>query len=459
MSALKSGSYGSIFFGGPGKVIKQMDFEDGAWIRELAFGTFSKKLKCKSLVKLEQAKLRFAANGIQPIKVDLTYRKIELDLHERWAHLIDNRTILQIYFDVVLAIRSLHQNNWIHGDLKGSNIMVDHQDRGYLIDYSAAFKLLFHSDDEKEQPLTYVPWTSWGFAPPVCWKNPRFLKSGEIMANEVWSLGAVLLSMLGITFECAYQITEDEEKYYNYLQDVADAFHNQSKGEFPQEWILKTMAWNYKDRWTVHELAEALFQFAVDKKIKLLQWGSKMPDKLEDERLVDLKKLSTGEEFICPDPAPFYLTKSKKIHSAKVFFQSYIAECFKDTQELNPMHSRDVAYYCASWISGILMCNNHYLSFADFVNTTRLFSSHKAIDIARKFFRWLVKNWEILMNPTMFEKVFDDNLIFDGEENDHNVIAVTIPFSEADLKYGKLPKIEHEQYLSAYSVCKERAAW
>jgi serine/threonine protein kinase len=452
---IASGSYGQVYPGiSDDYVEKKMPFETGAWIREIAFGVVSKELKCQSLLKLEAIRGEKDYFGVHE-KICLTYPRVEKSLSAWLKHApIDKNKFLQVFFDVALAVRSLHQHNWVHGDISSSNVMVDKNERGVLIDYSATFKVLFHEEKENK-PLICKPWTSWGFAAPSCWKGRNFIASPEIFANEVWSLGALLLKLFGQIFMCRYQLTSDTKMYEEYLQRMSRIFETISG--LPAEWILKSMDFDPKKRWNARELVEAIFQYAKENGIVLLQWGDEMPDELEEE----IAKSELEKEGIdyCPVSADSYMdflrfSPDKRIQYARDLFRSFLAgEYGKRFDEEGKFVAENTAYACASWVGIVLMCNNHAWGFDVF----RYNLEHRGDFVPNDarigmFFDWLIENWRQLFELTKFEGA---EQYIQKKKSSAKVISSYVPISKENLEYGLLPAEEWKNYLRSSDYCQE----
>ena len=73
----------------------------------------------------------------------LVYEFIDKTLKRAWERSeLSNRDILQIGIQLIEAAKSIHCSGYVHTDLKLDNIMIDRQNKVFIIDYGNAQKFL-----------------------------------------------------------------------------------------------------------------------------------------------------------------------------------------------------------------------------------------------------------------------------------------------------------------------------
>ena len=73
----------------------------------------------------------------------LVYEFINETLKDAWDRKkLSNRDILQIGIQLIEVDESIHSSGYVHTDLKLDNIMIDRQNKVFIIDYGNAQKFL-----------------------------------------------------------------------------------------------------------------------------------------------------------------------------------------------------------------------------------------------------------------------------------------------------------------------------
>mgnify|MGYP000462558045 CR=1 FL=1 len=73
----------------------------------------------------------------------LVYEYIDMTLKDFWDRSeLSDRDKLQIGIQLIDGVKSIHSSGYVHTDLKLDNIMIDHQNKVFIIDYGNAQKFL-----------------------------------------------------------------------------------------------------------------------------------------------------------------------------------------------------------------------------------------------------------------------------------------------------------------------------
>jgi eukaryotic-like serine/threonine-protein kinase len=76
---------------------------------------------------------------------------------------LTEQEVIRYFSQVVLALRTIHSNNFLHRDIKPENILIDSQDRAVLIDFGAAREFMSNQSVQMTQVLTpgYAPYEQY----------------------------------------------------------------------------------------------------------------------------------------------------------------------------------------------------------------------------------------------------------------------------------------------------------
>lgn len=137
------------------------------------------------------------------ISVVMELAEMDLEAFINKGMIEDEKTLLRILSDILMAIEYLHNNNLIHRDIKPNNILlfdISSKDRlnAKLIDFSLCRPFT------KRCPMTPVSFTSW-FRPYECFRYGRYE-----FRSDIWSLGCVIYQM--ITYEYLFKDCETIEQ-------------------------------------------------------------------------------------------------------------------------------------------------------------------------------------------------------------------------------------------------------
>jgi serine/threonine protein kinase len=92
-------------------------------------------------------------------------------------------TMKRLFYEVVMAVKYLHEQGIAHNDIKPENVMIDGSGRAKLIDLGFANDRLIVGEDAKYGTLIYAA--------------PELLRSGQYHTQkaDIWSLGILLYGM------------------------------------------------------------------------------------------------------------------------------------------------------------------------------------------------------------------------------------------------------------------------
>jgi protein-serine/threonine kinase len=99
---------------------------------------------------------------------------------------IDEKRIQKIFKQIVSAVSYLHSNNIVHRDIKDENVIVDSNDKVYLIDFGAATE----KPQTKSEYFTDVRGTLMAVSPEVI-RGERHCG----VEQDAWALGILLFTM------------------------------------------------------------------------------------------------------------------------------------------------------------------------------------------------------------------------------------------------------------------------
>jgi eukaryotic-like serine/threonine-protein kinase len=76
---------------------------------------------------------------------------------------LTEQEVVRYFSQVVLALKTIHSNNFLHRDIKPENILIDSQDRAVLIDFGAAREFMSNQSVQMTQVLTpgYAPYEQY----------------------------------------------------------------------------------------------------------------------------------------------------------------------------------------------------------------------------------------------------------------------------------------------------------
>jgi eukaryotic-like serine/threonine-protein kinase len=76
---------------------------------------------------------------------------------------LTEQEVVRYFSQVVLALKTIHSNNFLHRDTKPENILIDSQDRAVLIDFGAAREFMSNQSVQMTQVLTpgYAPYEQY----------------------------------------------------------------------------------------------------------------------------------------------------------------------------------------------------------------------------------------------------------------------------------------------------------
>lgn len=122
-------------------------------------------------------------------KMVYEYVGIDLDHYiDKYDYELNKVIITQIIYDILCGLKVLHKNNYIHADIKCSNICLwyDYSIRAKLIDLGGVETL-----------------SETGYNEPKCWICTRYTRAPELLLKDnwntkidLWSVGCILYRML-----------------------------------------------------------------------------------------------------------------------------------------------------------------------------------------------------------------------------------------------------------------------
>jgi len=155
--------------------------------------------------------------------------------------------ILRISHDLILAVKYLHANKVVHGDLKSDNILFDANGVLKLADFGVSTR-----DNECHRS---APWSG-----TLSWKSPGSTDTltASPEKDDIWSVGIVLLELIGIpppflNMQDQYQLFRSIKNLSGYQVPKFDYYGDDF--EFRMRGILKQcFQMDPTDRYSAEEL-------------------------------------------------------------------------------------------------------------------------------------------------------------------------------------------------------------
>ena len=191
-----SGSFGDVY--------KALNMEDGSImaVKEVCFSGDDEK---------QMAVVRREINLMRSLRHRhiVSYLGTEIDVKERKLHIfqewvaggsvksildqygpLSENVVMKYTLQVLHGLKFLHENQIVHRDIKGSNLLVDDRGTIKLADFGTSRRVsdtTMRNDDENFKTMCGTPYF---IAPEVA------LESGHGSKADIWSLGGAVLQML-----------------------------------------------------------------------------------------------------------------------------------------------------------------------------------------------------------------------------------------------------------------------
>jgi serine/threonine protein kinase len=126
-----------------------------------------------------------------------------------------NEAVIQSYTKQILyGLQHLHNNDIVHRDIKGSNLLVTHDGRVKLADFGASKILEYGTIRNFEEKHTFIG-TPMYFAPEVI-QNHNYT-----YASDVWALGCVIIEMITGQTPWWQEIRKNDYNPYLLMKHIA----------------------------------------------------------------------------------------------------------------------------------------------------------------------------------------------------------------------------------------------
>lgn len=188
---------------------KFIDFNSMYWVKELFILHYINKHYLENTPRL--LKYDFVNNIKPKNNKEYFYAKLVMEKYDKLLlnHKPKNdRELLQIFIDLVSALKVMHSLNIWHRDLKLDNVMMRNK-RAYLIDFS-------HSYYKKTEDIMLETMIStYGYQAPEVTQyiEDPFTKKYD-SKQDIWALGIMFLELL-TDFDIYDLLDTDDEKTYN----------------------------------------------------------------------------------------------------------------------------------------------------------------------------------------------------------------------------------------------------
>ncbi|RLN91162.1 hypothetical protein BBJ28_00007590 [Nothophytophthora sp. Chile5] len=170
-----------------------------------------------------------------------------------------DRTPWKFLHGAALGLFYLHERQIIHGNLRGSNILVGSDGQAKLADFAVSGSTLIDQSPD-----------SSGFMGPVRWQSPERLRgSPASFSSDIYSLGMCILEVVSGAVPWKYEKSEDN--VFKQVTEYGVQFLGQPRGFAKDEWsLIKSMCASSPDeRLLVSKVADTLEFFVAREKAKL----------------------------------------------------------------------------------------------------------------------------------------------------------------------------------------------
>jgi|UniRef100_A0A6C0J1J5 serine/threonine protein kinase len=185
-----------------------------------------------------------------------TMLRYHSDLHQSLRKNRTEETKRKMMYQILHALCHVHNNGFIHSDIKPSNILIDSKDNVYLIDFNSIIITPINPYVEKKYSIVT---TLWYRAPEIA------LKYSLTPAIDIWSLGTVFCELhqenLGVFINP--NVITDNEKSQHELHETQKKFSTdpsiiveklQFNNIIKQDLIFKMLNYDHKKRQTAKML-------------------------------------------------------------------------------------------------------------------------------------------------------------------------------------------------------------
>lgn len=129
----------------------------------------SKVLEMTEKLSLKESELCSKLSYLNPEEIALVNSDINIDYMQMDSSKQKQFVIGRIFFEICIGISYLHNNGWIHGDIKNDNIVVSSKNKGttMIIDFNSIIYWWEYSDlhDLVGKTLAYAPPEAFGVFP------------------------------------------------------------------------------------------------------------------------------------------------------------------------------------------------------------------------------------------------------------------------------------------------------
>jgi serine/threonine protein kinase len=130
--------------------------------------------------------------------------------NERHISLLSPQMILNICYQLIQAVKFLHDNQIAHCDIKSDNILFDSNGILKLADFGVSTE---NNQIHKNAPFIGTLW----------WSSPNSLKISTAcpMKDDIWSLAVTILELLGI--DPPFFHIKDTKQAFQYIQNLTSS--------------------------------------------------------------------------------------------------------------------------------------------------------------------------------------------------------------------------------------------
>lgn len=155
------------------------------WARERFIGEAQvlARFRHQNIVRVSRY---FTANGTAYIVMDYAEGKSLFGCRDWQGESPDESRLIRISRQILLGMRELHQQKYLHLDIKPGNIYLRSDDTPMLIDFGAARMEISHSSDAQNTLVTN------GFSPPEQYQPGAVLDSSA----DIYAFGATLYRLI-----------------------------------------------------------------------------------------------------------------------------------------------------------------------------------------------------------------------------------------------------------------------
>lgn len=250
-------------------------FDDSYWLKEYAVLLYLWHHKTENIIKYDSCAFIKTMNPVTEMTdnyFEMIFKKYKWTMSE--SKVYRDRTVVQIFLDLLSAVAFLHKHRIMHRDIKPNNIMVRLDTNGHtravLIDFSHAYRTRVPIKKLDSEVVTYP------YRAPEIFDYQDKIRDDYNEKVDIWSIGMVMIEViLGSTFYDV--ITDGDESSWkkllsgNYINAIEKEYMKKKRTFYHAKtywkWIKKMLVRNPIERISAIEMFHEVLTFAEANKI------------------------------------------------------------------------------------------------------------------------------------------------------------------------------------------------